>query len=842
MQQPLPNNNFIPQPSFNTNYMQQLMLNPKDITDPTTAINMELVLMAKAFKLNYSTPTNNNQRISSNLHNRQIAQPGNGNGNGNGNNGNQVRCYNCRGIGHYARNCTVRPRRMDAAYLQTQLLIAQKEEAKIQLQDEEFDLMAVVGDLDEIDQLFTMKQGLEYEIERLLKAVVSQHIMSTVQSNSIVDTSNLQYKKCEECKYDKISYDKAYNDMQQKIERVQAQLGDFKGKSQDTSCVSDAFDPLSQKLEDKNVSLGFPVLNYAKENEHLKTTYKNLFDYIKVTRAQTKLIADSLQDKLHDTIYENTTLRAQLFDKVSEQNNTNKGIDNTAKTRRPQPRSNTKNHRVPSASKSSWIKNKEVKVEEYPRNLMLSKNKKHMSSEFINIKLSIQNDKYKVICAMCKQCLITYNHDVCVLNYVNDMHSRVNNFNANVLNTANKKKHKPKVSKPKKVGSKERLASPKPRKPRTCLRWSPTGRMFDLKGKIVVSNKSECQSDTCKDSGCLKHMTGNLKLLINFVWKFLGTVHFGNDHIAAILGYGDLQWGNILITRVYFIEGLGHNLFSIGQLCDSDLEVAFRRNTCFVRNLKGVHLLKENRTTNLYTINLHEMAYASPICLIAHATSTKSCKKASHTPKPVPNSKQRLHLLHMDLCGLIRVEIINEKRYVLVIMDDYSRYTWVHFLISKDEAPEEIKTFLKKIIVILQALVIVNDHEDIGKLGAMGDIGFLLVILLLPVLTDSGCDLTYASSTITSQNLTEHELDLLFEAMYDDYIGGQPSVAPRTTHATSVPQVLQTPTASTTTADTTSTPTNSSSQAADIPNTSQDVDELKPEQQHVQQLDNQAQL
>ncbi|GKC36960.1 hypothetical protein Tco_1049344, partial [Tanacetum coccineum] len=133
--------------------------------------------------------------------------------------------------------------------------------------------------------------SLEYEIERLLKAVVSQHIMSTVQSNSIVDTSNLQYKKCEECKYDKISYDKAYNDMQQKIERVQAQLGDFKGKSQDTSCVSDAFDPLSQKLEDKNVSLGFPVLNYAKENEHLKTTYKNLFDYIKVTRAQTKLIA-----------------------------------------------------------------------------------------------------------------------------------------------------------------------------------------------------------------------------------------------------------------------------------------------------------------------------------------------------------------------------------------------------------------------------------------------------------------------------------------------------------------------------------------------------------------------
>ncbi|GJZ41758.1 retrovirus-related pol polyprotein from transposon TNT 1-94, partial [Tanacetum coccineum] len=169
MQQPQPiNNNYNPKPSFNQNYMQQPMPNPKDITDPTTVMNMALVLMAKAFKLNYSTPTNNNQRISSNPRNRQIAQPGMNMGQdrqmrmvgANGGNqfrqyvgqnvgyqngynavqnvGNQavhnIRCYNCRGLGHLARNCTVRPRRRDAAYLQTQLLIAQKEEAGIQLQ------------------------------------------------------------------------------------------------------------------------------------------------------------------------------------------------------------------------------------------------------------------------------------------------------------------------------------------------------------------------------------------------------------------------------------------------------------------------------------------------------------------------------------------------------------------------------------------------------------------------------------------------------------------------------------------------------------------------------------
>nr|GEU61407.1 hypothetical protein [Tanacetum cinerariifolium] len=189
------------------NYFQQPMPNPKDITDFTTAMNMALALMAKAFKLNYPTPTNNNQRISSNPRNKKITQPGmnmgqdrqmqmiggnggnqfrqyagqnarnlngynavqnvgnqnqigNGNlvavraeGNAAGHNGNQIRCYNCRGVEHFARDCTVRPRRRDAAYLQTQLLIAQKEEAGIQLQAEEYDLMATVADLDEIEEV-----------------------------------------------------------------------------------------------------------------------------------------------------------------------------------------------------------------------------------------------------------------------------------------------------------------------------------------------------------------------------------------------------------------------------------------------------------------------------------------------------------------------------------------------------------------------------------------------------------------------------------------------------------------------------------------------------------------
>ncbi|GJW21824.1 retrovirus-related pol polyprotein from transposon TNT 1-94 [Tanacetum coccineum] len=113
-----------------------------------------------------------------------------------------------------------------------------------------------------------------------------------------------------------------------------------------------------------------------------------------------------------------------------------------------------------------------------------------MSSECYNIKLAIWNDKYEVICAMCKQCLITVNHDVCVLNYVNGMNSRGKKHKANVSNIANQTKHMPQVKKPKKVGFTERLASPKPSKPRMCLRWSPTGKMFDIKGNLIASSKT----------------------------------------------------------------------------------------------------------------------------------------------------------------------------------------------------------------------------------------------------------------------------------------------------------------------------------------------------------------
>nr|GEV37592.1 putative ribonuclease H-like domain-containing protein [Tanacetum cinerariifolium] len=163
--------------------------------------------------------------------------------------------------------------------------------------------------------------------------------------------------------------------------------------------------------------------------------------------------------------------------------------------------------------------------------------------------------------------------------------------------------------------------------------------------------------------------------LRNFVKKFIRTVRFGNDHFGAIMGYRDYVIGDNVIFRVYYVKGLGHNLFSIGQFCDSDLEVAFRKHSCYVRDSNGVELIKGKS------------------------------KKHAHSPKTKYTNLKVLNTLYMDLCGPMRVQIINGKKYILVIIDDYTRFTWVKFLRSKDETPKVVIKFLKQIQVSLNKTV-----------------------------------------------------------------------------------------------------------------------------------------
>nr|GEX67860.1 retrovirus-related Pol polyprotein from transposon TNT 1-94 [Tanacetum cinerariifolium] len=184
-------------------------------------------------------------------------------------------------------------------------------------------------------------------------------------------------------------------------------------------------------------------------------------------------------------------------------------------------------------------------------------------------------------------------------------------------------------------------------------------------------------------------MTGNLKLLCNFVEKYLG---------------------------------LNHNLFSVGQFCDADLKVALWKSTCFVRDLLAsptqaslwhrrlshvnfdyINLLSKNDVV----IGLPKLKYVKDQLCSSYEVS--KAKRSSFKSKAVPSSKGRLNLLHMDLCGPMWVASINGKKYILVIVDDYSRYTWTLFLRSKDETLVVLKEFLTMIQRNLQAPVI-DEH------------------------------------------------------------------------------------------------------------------------------------
>ncbi|KAJ9553429.1 hypothetical protein OSB04_017474 [Centaurea solstitialis] len=249
------------------------------------------------------------------------------------------------------------------------------------------------------------------------------------------------------------------------------------------------------------------------------------------------------------------------------------------------------------------------------------------------------------------------------------------------------------------------------------------------------------------DSGCSKHMTGRKELLANFKQKYGGNVRFGNKLSAPIMGYGDILHHKITINKVAYVEGLSHNLLCIGKFCDKGLEVNFRETRCCVRTYEGQELIEGTRRSNLYTVNFQKQRPFTEICLLSKATSNQNVlwhrrlshlnyatinqlakaglvtglpslkftkeqlcsacemgkiKKSSHKLKVEHNTSKPLQLLHMDLCGPMRIQSINGRKYVLVIVDDFSRYTWVNFLRSKDGASDIIISFIRNVQVRLQ--------------------------------------------------------------------------------------------------------------------------------------------
>ncbi|KAJ9566365.1 hypothetical protein OSB04_002331 [Centaurea solstitialis] len=238
------------------------------------------------------------------------------------------------------------------------------------------------------------------------------------------------------------------------------------------------------------------------------------------------------------------------------------------------------------------------------------------------------------------------------------------------------------------------------------------------------------------DSGCSKHMTGRKEILSNYKEEYGGSVKFGNNELAPVVGQGDIVCKDITIQNVAHVVGLNHNLFSIGKFCDKDLEVYFKKRRCVVRTEEGKELLVGSRRTNLYTIRLQHKLQCSSSCLITRSSLRQSVlwhkrlshlnfryidkivkhqleemcpgcekgkmKRASHPPKPEQGSKSPLSLLHMDLCGPMKFQSLAGRKYILVIVDDFSRYTWTKFLKTKDETSSLIINFVKAVQVQLK--------------------------------------------------------------------------------------------------------------------------------------------
>ncbi|KAJ9542321.1 hypothetical protein OSB04_028827 [Centaurea solstitialis] len=241
------------------------------------------------------------------------------------------------------------------------------------------------------------------------------------------------------------------------------------------------------------------------------------------------------------------------------------------------------------------------------------------------------------------------------------------------------------------------------------------------------------------DSGCSRHMTGSKSVLSNYHEERGPAVTFGGNGKGQTRGYGTLTNGVTTFKRVAYVEGLMHNLLSISQLCDKNHKVSFSKKKCKVKNRRKEVILTGVRQADIYIINMNTST--DNLCFVSRASTdtnwlwhkrlshlnfktlnqlcinnlvvglpdfryTKvslcsACDKGKQTratfkSKQISSINSPLQLLHMDLFGPVNVQSIAGKKYTLVIVDEYSRYTWVFFFRSKSDAPEEIILFVRK--------------------------------------------------------------------------------------------------------------------------------------------------
>ncbi|GKD40272.1 integrase, catalytic region, zinc finger, CCHC-type containing protein [Tanacetum coccineum] len=318
------------------------------------------------------------------------------------------------------------------------------------------------------------------------------------------------------------------------------------------------------------------------------------------------------------------------------------GVSSSTRASGSKLRSNTKHDRILPAKSVN-----KKKVEDHPRTNKSVWTKVNRVDSSISSKRVVINSISESVCKTCNKCLNSANHDMCVVNMLKSV-----NGTPTVKIVLNKEKQiwKPKgklsdnsLNKTKRVwkATGKLLANVgyqwRPTGKKFTLgklncgyQWRPTGKKFTLGDQcpltrlpVTCATISANQQDPNINWGSDIPNSPN-STVFKCRWYRSSFVRFGNDHVGAIIGYEDYMIGDSVISTVYYVEGLGHNLFSVGQFCDSDLEVAFKKHSCFVRNMDGVDLLKGCRSTNLYTISVDEMLRSSPICLLSKASKSKS--------------------------------------------------------------------------------------------------------------------------------------------------------------------------------------------------------------------------
>ncbi|GJS24103.1 retrovirus-related pol polyprotein from transposon TNT 1-94 [Tanacetum coccineum] len=591
-------------------------------------------------------------------------------------------------------------------------------------------------------------------------------------------------------------------------------------------------------LNDENVLLKTQVDFVVKERENIKLEYQKLFNSIKATRTQHQKELDELIEHVNQKTYAYADVRAQnqdLLMTISELKNKLKTIDKgknvntkfdksetsgTLLCVTPLPKniavkakkvSNTKvnadrskpvtSHSIPKNEQSQKqsanviargmyrITKTETQMPDSKTNMNISNstgvessNSKMLSNvsidsnkyetmhlnvcqsnaSVLNTKIvNAVNDGFNIVCVSCGKDVFLLSHEKCVACYALSRDFKVKR----ALFTT------PIEAKSKNLGATSIVAES-----RLSVAKTPTttNKSSESESSTRVRSKSNTMVTTQKWVAKLSTLPSA------FVSCDAGTICFGNDHFIAITGYGDYVQGNLTICHVYYVEGLGHNLFSVGQFCDGDLKVAFRLNTCYVWNLEGDDLLTISRESNLYTISISELAASSPLTSkdlvdgllkfkyykdhLYSACKQGKSKKASLPPKLVPSIESKLKLLHMDLCGLMRVASINGKKYILVTVDDYSRYTWadIGIFIGYSESSRGFRIYNRRAKKIMETI-----HVKFDKLTAMAskcnnsELGF-------------NCT-NFQDSSKDSQSVpSKTNLDNLFGPLYEEYYATSP--------------------------------------------------------------------